>query len=155
LQKRVRLLRRQRGYDFRVRESKGQRVRVKNFDSKKGRFIMDKVTIVLQDAPYGNEKVWNALRLTQALLSVGMGVRIFLYGDSVIAAKKGQSTPTGFYNIGDMMAEIIKKGADVRACLTCANARGVKQEDFIAGAVIGKTLDLAHWIKEGGQVMVF
>lgn len=116
---------------------------------------MDKVIIVLQDAPYGNEKVWNALRLSEALISVGMGVRIFLYGDSVISAKKGQTTPAGFYNIGDMVAGLIKRGAEVRACLTCAKARGVKDEDFIDGAVIGKTMDLAHWIKEGGQVMVF
>lgn len=116
---------------------------------------MDKATIVLQDAPYGNEKVWNALRLSEALISVGMNVRIFLYGDSVVSAKKGQSPPAGFYNIADMMAALIKKGVEIRACLTCAKARGIKQEDFIDGAVIGKTLDLAHWIKDGGQVMVF
>ena len=116
---------------------------------------MDKVTIILQDAPYGNEKVWNALRLSEALLAVGTGVRIFLYGDSVVAAKKGQTTPTGYYNIGDMMAGIIKRGGEIRACLTCSKARGIKEEDYIDGAVIGKTLDLAHWIKEGGQVMVF
>lgn len=116
---------------------------------------MDNVTIVLQDAPYGNEKVWNALRLSEALISVGMNVRIFLYGDSVISAKKGQVTPTGFYNIADMMAALIKKGAEVRACLTCAKARGIKQEDFIDGTVIGKTLDLAHWVKESEKVMVF
>lgn len=116
---------------------------------------MTKVTIVLQDAPYGNEKNWNALRLSQALLSVGQGVRIFLYGDSVVAVKKGQAPPTGYYNIGDMMEGLIKKGVEVKACLTCANARGIKQEDCVDGALIGKTLDLAHWIKEGGQVMVF
>ena len=61
---------------------------------------MDKVTIVFQDAPYVNEKVWNALRLSEALLAVGTGVRIFLYGDSVVAAKNGQTTPTG-YNVTD------------------------------------------------------
>lgn len=116
---------------------------------------MDKVTIVLQDAPYGNEKVWNALRLSEALISLGMGVRIFLYGDSVVSAKKGQATPAGFYNIAEMMAGLIKKGTEIRACLTCSKARGIRQEDFIEGAEIGKTLDLAHWIKEGGQVMVF
>jgi len=116
---------------------------------------MEKITIVLQDAPYGNEKVWNAIRLSEALMAVGVGVRIFLYGDSVVSAKKGQTTPTGFYNIGDMVAGLIKKGVEVRACLTCAKARGIRQEDYIEGAIIGKTLDLAHWIKEGGQVMVF
>lgn len=116
---------------------------------------MSTVTIVLQDAPYGNEKVWNALRLSQALLSEGAKVRIFLYGDSVAAAKKGQNPPKGYYNIGDMMKGLVEKGTEVRACLTCANARGLAQDDFIEGAVIGKTLDLARWVNEGGQVMVF
>ncbi len=116
---------------------------------------MNTVTMVLQDAPYGNEKIWNALRLSQALLSVGSKVRIFLYADSVTAAKKGQSPPKGYYNIGDMLAELIKKGVEVRSCLTCTNARGLTQADFIEGAVIGKTLDLARWMNEGGQVMTF
>ena len=116
---------------------------------------MEKVTIVLQDAPYGNEKVWNALRLTEALLTEGVGVRIFLYGDSVISAQKGQSPPKGFYNIGEMLENLMRKGVEVRSCLTCTRARGLTQESFVEGAVVGKTLDLARWIKEGGQVMTF
>lgn len=116
---------------------------------------MNTVTIVLQDAPYGNEKVWNALRLSQALISVGSKVRIFLYADSVTAAKKGQNPPKGYYNIGDMLKGLIDKGAEVRSCLTCTSARGLTQEDFIEGAVVGKTIDLARWINEGGQVMTF
>ncbi len=113
------------------------------------------VTIVLQDAPYGNEKVWNALRLSQDLLSVGSQVRIFLYGDSVTGAKKGQNPPKGYYNIGDMIKGLLEKGVEVRSCLTCTSARGLTQEDFIDGVVIGKTIDLARWVGEGGQVMVF
>ena len=117
--------------------------------------MTDKVTIVLQEAPYGNEKVWNALRLSQALQTTGVQVRIFLYGDSVVAAKKGQNPPQGYYNVADMLAGILKKGGEVRSCLTCSRARGLVQDDYIEGAVIGKTLDLAHWIKEGGQVLTF
>lgn len=116
---------------------------------------MNMVTIVLQDAPYGNEKVWNALRLSQALLSAGSSVRIFLYGDSVTAAKKGQNPPKGYYNISEMLKGLIDKGVQVRSCLTCTSARGLAQEDFIEGAEVGKTIDLARWISEGGQVMVF
>lgn len=116
---------------------------------------MNTVTIVLQDAPYGSEKVWNALRLSQALLSVGSKVRIFLYADSVTAAKSKQMPPKGFYNIGDMLKGLVDRGVEVRSCLTCTSARGLVQEDFVEGVVIGKTLDLAHWIAEGGQVMVF
>src|SRR3990172_645451 len=116
---------------------------------------MNMVTIVLQDAPYGNEKVWNALRLSQALISVGSKVRIFLYGDSVAAAKKGQNPPKGYYNVAEMLSALIEKGVEVKSCLTCTSARGLTQEDFIEGAVVGKTIDLARWVSEGGQVMVF
>lgn len=116
---------------------------------------MSVVTIVLQDAPYGNEKVWNALRLTQALVSVGSKVRVFLYGDSVAAAKKGQSPPKGYYNVAEMLSALIEKGVEVRSCLTCTNARGLKQEDFVEGAIVGKTIDLARWVHEGDKVMVF
>ena len=116
---------------------------------------MNTVTIVLQDAPYGNEKVWNALRLSQALLTTGTKVRIFLYGDSVISAKKGHNPPKGYYNISEMIKGLIDKDVPVFSCLTCTNARGLTQEDFVEGAVVGKTIDLARWISEGGQVMVF
>jgi len=116
---------------------------------------MEKVTIVLQNAPYGTEMVWNALRLTEALLTEGVSVRIFLYGDSVTCAKKGQSPPRGFYNVGEMLENLIAKGVEVRGCLTCTKARGLTQEDFINGAVVGKTIDLARWVKDSGKVMVF
>lgn len=116
---------------------------------------MGTVTMVLQDAPYGNEKVWNALRLTEALLTTGTKVRIFLYGDSVISAKKGHNPPKGFYNISEMLKALIDKDVEVKSCLTCTRARGLSQEDFIEGAMVGKTIDLARWISEGGQVMVF
>ena len=116
---------------------------------------MNIVTIVLQDAPYGSEKVWNALRLFEALLTLGSRVRIFLYADSVTAAKKGQTTPKGFYNIEEMLKKLLSKGAEVRSCLTCTSARGLTQDDFIEGAVVGKTIDLARWVNEGGQVLVF
>lgn len=116
---------------------------------------MSTVTIVLQDAPYGNEKVWNALRLSEALLTTGSKVRIFLYADSVTAAKTKQSPPKGYYNIGEMIGKLIEKGVEVRSCLTCTKARGLTQEDFVEGAVVGKTIDLARWVAEEGKVMVF
>ena len=123
--------------------------------TKRESLIMNTVTIVLQDAPYGNEKVWNALRLTQALLTTETKVRIFLYADSVTAAKKGQNPPKGFYNIGEMLKELAGRGVEVRSCLTCTSARGLVQDDFVEGVVVGKTLDLARWVAEGGQVMTF
>lgn len=56
---------------------------------------MGTVTVVLNDSPYGIEKLWNALRLAQALMVSGEKINLFLMGDSVVAAKAGQETPKG------------------------------------------------------------
>ncbi len=116
---------------------------------------MSTVTIVLQEAPYGNEKAWNALKLSRGLLSAGSTVRIFLYADSVVAAKKDETPPKGHYNIGEMLSGLIGRGVEVRSSITCTKARGFGQEDFIEGARVGEKTDLARWVEEGGPVMVF
>ena len=53
---------------------------------------METLTMLIQSAPYGNEKIWNAFRLAQSLItaSLGMKVNIFLTGDAVTTAKKEQ-----------------------------------------------------------------
>jgi sulfur relay (sulfurtransferase) complex TusBCD TusD component (DsrE family) len=116
---------------------------------------MQTVTIILQDAPYGNEKNWNALRLTQAMLVEGMKVKIFLYGDSVVMAKKGQQTPKGFYNLEEMIKDLLSKGVEIRSCITCTKARGLTQDDYVEGTVVGMTIDLARWIKDSDKVLNF
>jgi uncharacterized protein involved in oxidation of intracellular sulfur len=87
---------------------------------------METLTIIVNSAPYGNEKVWNALRLARALVStsIEMKINIFLLGDSVVAAKKGQKTPQGYYNLEKMLADLIQLGVNVNVCGTCINSRG-------------------------------
>ncbi|MGW8179167.1 MAG: DsrE/DsrF/TusD sulfur relay family protein, partial [bacterium] len=65
-------------------------------------------TIIVNDAPYGIEKPWNALRLASTSITdeIGMTVRVFLMGDSVAAAKKGQKTPDGYYNMEKMLTSL-------------------------------------------------
>jgi uncharacterized protein involved in oxidation of intracellular sulfur len=57
--------------------------------------FLETLMIILNMAPYGDEKAYNALRMTKALLSAAaeIKVNIFLLGDVVVAAKKGQKTP--------------------------------------------------------------
>lgn len=115
-----------------------------------------KITIILQDAPYGSEKMWNALRLTQALIREGARINIFLLGDAVVASKKGQETPAGFYNIQQMLSDIHSKGAVIKACMTCCKARGIGEKDLIDGIEIGKTVvDLSRWVMESDRVLTF
>jgi len=119
---------------------------------------LETVTIVLNTAPYGDEKVWNALRLAKAL-TVGtekMKVNIFLMGDSVITAKKGQKPPEGYYNLEKMLKELVDQGTEVVACRTCINARGLRQEELIPGVRVGTTTgDLAEWVRTSQKVLSF
>jgi len=108
--------------------------------------MTETITMILQNAPYGDEKTWNALRLAKALITatVGMKVNIFLLGDAVTAAKKGQKTPEGYYNLEKMLKELINQGVKAIACRTCVDARGLTQEDLIEGVRVETTIgDLA------------
>ena len=75
---------------------------------------MDKLTIVIQDAPYGSEKAYNALRYASALLTQHVDVNLFLLADGVGVAKSDQKTPTGYYNTANMLSQLIAKGVKVK-----------------------------------------
>lgn len=118
---------------------------------------MEIITLILNEAPYGDEKVWNALRLTRALTSskIGMKVNIYLLGDAVNLAKKGQRTPEGYYNLEKMLRELVGQGVEVMACSMCLDARGLTEEDLIEGVEPGSTMLLAWWVKESQGVLSF
>ena len=75
---------------------------------------MEKLTIVIQNAPYGSEKAYNALRYASALLTSRLAVNLFLLADGVGVAKRDQKTPTGYYNTADMLSQLIAKGVKVK-----------------------------------------
>ena len=66
---------------------------------------------IINDAPYGNERPYNALRLALNLVKQpGVAVRVFLTGDGVLCARKGQKTPDGYYNIERMVKSLAHRG---------------------------------------------
>ena len=66
---------------------------------------------VINDAPYGNERPYNALRLALNLVNrEGTHIRVFLLGDGVICAIAGQKTPDGYYNAERMLKSLAKRG---------------------------------------------
>ena len=115
------------------------------------------LTIVINDAPYGLERPWNGLRLALTYLSASTKskVNVFLLGDGVSNAKKGQSTPEGYYNLERMLTDFIAKGGTVQACGTCLKARGLNQEDLVEGVEVGTMMGLANWVKESQTVLSF
>jgi len=118
---------------------------------------LEDVTIIINDAPYGVERPWNALRLALTLISaaVKLKVNVFLLGDAVSIAKKGQSPPQGYYNLENMLVELVGKGGTVRACGTCLKSRGLSREDLVKGVEVGTMMGLAEWVKESRTVLSF
>lgn len=55
-------------------------------------------SFIVNDPPYGTERVYNALRLAHALAKKDPGseITLFLMADAVLAVKAGQKTPEGF-----------------------------------------------------------
>ena len=69
------------------------------------------VLIIINDAPYGNERPYNALRLALNLVKKqATRVQVFLMGDAVLCARKRQKTPDGYYNVERMIKSLIQRG---------------------------------------------
>lgn len=113
------------------------------------------VTIIANEPPYDTERTWNALRLADALLAKDVSVNVFLMGGAVVAAKKGQRVPTGYYNLEQMTGSLIEKGARFKLCGTCCKSRGLVQDELVEGTEISGMLYLAEWTKESDKVISF
>lgn len=70
---------------------------------------------ILNEAPYGNERSYNGLRLALALAKTEEKVQVFLMADAVFCAIENQQTPGGYYNIARMIKSLLKRGASVYA----------------------------------------
>ncbi len=112
------------------------------------------ITIILNDAPYGNERSYNALRYATALLTEkDISIQIFLMADAVFCGLKDQTTPEGYYNIGRMISILLKRNVKILACGTCLNARGITEDKLIEGVLKSSMPQLAAWTKDSNQVI--
>lgn len=119
---------------------------------------MQKMLFVINDAPYGSEKAYNALRLAMTLqmdYGEAVRVRLFLLADAVTCALAGQKTPNGFYNVERMVRSVIDKGGEFRLCGGCCEARGVAAGQLIPGASISNMKEFAAWTFDSDKVLSF
>ncbi len=71
------------------------------------------ILLIINDGPYGNERPYNALRLALNLVQrPGVAVRVFLLGDGTACARRGQTTPNGYYNV-ERMVKLLAQRAEV------------------------------------------
>jgi uncharacterized protein involved in oxidation of intracellular sulfur len=116
-----------------------------------------KSLIILNEPPYGTERTYNALRLALALLKsdTPTSVTVFLMADAVAAAKAGQRTPDGYYNIERMLKRIIASNGKVLLCGTCMDARGLDEASLVAGARRSTMDELSTATIDADKVLVF
>lgn len=112
---------------------------------------------ILNDPPYGSERVYNALRLAHALSrkDPACEVAIFLMADAVLAAKAAQKTPDGYYNVERMLKRVLAGNGQVLLCGTCMEARGLTETELMAGAQRSTMDALASETERADKVLVF
>lgn len=112
---------------------------------------------ILNTAPYGDERAYNALRLTHALHKHDPDgeVSVFLMADAVTAAKAGQAPPEGYYNMERMLKRVLAAKGRVLLCGSCMDARGLKDEEVLEGARRSTMDELAKTTLAADKVLVF
>jgi uncharacterized protein involved in oxidation of intracellular sulfur len=112
--------------------------------------------IIINEAPYGTERCYNALRVAHALLKQQGGeVDVFLMADAVTAARRGQKPPEGYYNIELMLKRVARAHGRVMLCGTCMDARGLGAEEMLEGAATSNMMELSQSIAGADKVLVF
>lgn len=116
-----------------------------------------KILFIINDPPYGTERVYNALRLAHALLKKDSQaeVTIFLMADSVVAAKAGQKPPDGYYNVERMLKRIVAGNGKLLLCGTCMDARALEASALMAGARRSTMDELATATIEADKVIIY
>ena len=113
-----------------------------------------KTLFIINDPPYGTERLYNGLRLAHSLIKNGHEVIVFLMADAVISANAGQKTPDGYYNTERMLRRVISKGK-VLLCGTCMDARGLADNEILDGAERSTMDALAQETEHANKVLVF
>lgn len=117
---------------------------------------MAKTLFILNDAPYGNERSYNALRLAGALSNAdGEEVRMFFMGDAVSCAKAGQKVPDGYYNLELMIGKLVRAGAEIGLCGTFMDARGIRETEVVNEGYRSTLAELTSWTQWAEKVLVF
>lgn len=115
-----------------------------------------KTLFILNDAPYGTERSYNALRLAGSLSKhEGQEVKVFLIGDAASCAKAGQKLPQGYYNIEVMLKNIARNNFEIGVCGTCMDARGMTESELVDGSKKSTLAQLTEWTIWADKILTF
>ncbi len=113
--------------------------------------------MILNDPPYGTERTYNGLRIALALAKSDptITVMVFLMADAIVAAKSGQKTPDGYYNVERMLKGVLAGKGQVLLCGTCMDTRGLTDAEILSGVRRSTMAELATLSASAEKVLVF
>ncbi|KEY60532.1 DsrE/DsrF/TusD sulfur relay family protein [Serratia sp. DD3] len=117
---------------------------------------MSSLLLIANGAAYGQESLFNALRLAITLKEQQpeLCLKLFLMSDAVVAGIAGQQPREG-YNLQQMLEILTAQQVPVKLCKTCADARGVSQLSLVDGVEIGTLVELGQWTLAADKVLTF
>ncbi len=112
-----------------------------------------KYLFIFNDSPYGSQRTYNGLRWA-VFLSRKAPIRIFFFGDGVTSALAGLTPAHADYNPQEIIVAIASMGAEIAACGTCLEARGLMQS-LIPEVKRGSLDLLSDWASEADKIINF
>lgn len=114
------------------------------------------VLMIINGSAYGLDSTYNAIRLAVSLAKrEGVEPTVFLMGDGVTAAMRGQKTPDGYYKLDRMLGTVVRHDGRLLCCGTCMDARGISDEMLIDGAVRSTMEELTDLTLAADKALVF
>jgi len=115
------------------------------------------ILIVFNRQPYdGTDVTWNGLRLAEQLRQLGLEVRVFLMNDSVDMARDACKAPEDYFDLSQMLKDLIAESVPVKVCGTCKVRCGIhKGKPYFEGAREAKMTELAEWVEQADKVITF
>lgn len=111
---------------------------------------------IINGSAYGLDSTYNAVRLAaNAAKREGVTSTVFLMGDGVTVAMKGQKSPDGYYKLDRMLSVVTRTGGEVLCCGTCMDARGMTPEMLTEGARRSTLDELTDLTLAADKVLVF
>ena len=119
---------------------------------------MKAILIIVNAAPYGNERMLSALRLATAIVDQELepvDVRLFMMSDAVTVGLASQGDSESGGGLQEMLKELTRRGVPIRLCRTCAQMRGIAGATLVPGVAIGTLPELAAWTLAADKVITF
>ena len=113
------------------------------------------ILIILNEGPYSNERSYNGLRTGLQLLNQVKEAKVYFYlfSDAVACTIKNQKPSAAKYNAEELICELISKGAKIKLCKSCLEARG----GFVPidHVEVSNMTEYAEWIAKADKIISF